>query len=335
MRLHRERTLSDSSRAGAWAEGEARRLRRRFFQRNWVLVSGISLGMIAPSLVVAFLFSDGVQRGFVLGAAATLSTVVPAMAVAVMSGSANATMGAWAEGWTAQELRHVAGTGTHVAHHFGLGVGDMDHLIVGPQGVFVLETKWSARDWTDPKRDRRVFQALAQVEQQAKQLRLWLKPAGVQHVRPVVVLWGGAASSLDGHEGWSLDSPSGTSLVQGQKLQQWLRRTTSSPLSQEQVRRAWSQINDQAARRDAVEPPGPRSVQSLFGEFAACVAAALVALVLPAMVSSEGPSLALVAAGLLAAALALRRRSRTRWVGLALAVPAALWLLLVAADALL
>ena len=32
-------------------------------------------------------------------------------------------------------------------NHFGLGLGDQDHVVVGPGGVVLVETKWGGTPW--------------------------------------------------------------------------------------------------------------------------------------------------------------------------------------------
>jgi hypothetical protein len=64
-----------------------------------------------------------------------------------LTGTASTMMGDTAEQWTAQELRPLSKDGWRLINHFGLTSDDIDHLLIGPGGVFVLETKWSSTDW--------------------------------------------------------------------------------------------------------------------------------------------------------------------------------------------
>lgn len=62
----------------------------------------------------------------------------------LLSGTAPLMMGELAEQWTAQELRPLTKHGWRLVNHFGLGYGGQDHVLVGPGGVVLLETKSSA-----------------------------------------------------------------------------------------------------------------------------------------------------------------------------------------------
>jgi hypothetical protein len=56
--------------------------------------------------------------------------------------------GAEAEQRTAKALRPVTGSGWFAVHDVPCRLGNMDHVLVGPAGVFVLETKWFGGDAT-------------------------------------------------------------------------------------------------------------------------------------------------------------------------------------------
>jgi hypothetical protein len=82
-----------------------------------------------------------------------------------MTGTASLDIGALAETWTASELRPLRRNGWRIANHLLLRFGDIDHLLVDPNGVLIIETKWSAYEWA-PGTDR-FQQAIRQVKGRA------------------------------------------------------------------------------------------------------------------------------------------------------------------------
>lgn len=96
------------------------------------------------------------------------------------------------ERWTSKDLRKLLGRGWYVVDGIHFWHGDVDHLVVGPTGVYLVETKhtdseldltsrWgleSAAAWTDA------------VSRRTRSTRLLLKSHSVD-VEPVIVIWGG------------------------------------------------------------------------------------------------------------------------------------------------
>lgn len=110
-------------------------------------------------------------------------------------------MGDQAEQWTAQELRTTRPLGWQVVNHFLLRRDDIDHVLIGPGGVYAVETKWSndrgGRYARTQERD-----AVAQASSNARSMTLWseLRTSGVQ-VQPVAVVWGGGLREWDQGQG--------------------------------------------------------------------------------------------------------------------------------------
>lgn len=55
---------------------------------------------------------------------------------------------AFAEEWVEEELATLVKDGWKALHNISLGRYDVDHVVVGPAGVIVIETKWSRYDLT-------------------------------------------------------------------------------------------------------------------------------------------------------------------------------------------
>ena len=58
--------------------------------------------------------------------------------------------GADAEAWTSTSLRHALGRDYVVINDTQLHSMNIDHVAIGPAGVFVIETKWSSEPWASP-----------------------------------------------------------------------------------------------------------------------------------------------------------------------------------------
>lgn len=72
------------------------------------------------------------------------------------------------------------------------GHGDRDHVVVGPGGVVLVETKWGGTPW-DVNGGGVLFQrALDQTARNAGQLALWhgFAKHGRPGVQPVLAVWG-------------------------------------------------------------------------------------------------------------------------------------------------
>jgi Nuclease-related domain len=137
--------------------------------------------------------------------------------------------GAEGERKTAKVLKPLQRSGLHVFHDIQTGHGNYDHVLVGPTGVFLLETKnlngiVEMRDGTphllrrhDPdaetpiKRMRpSVLSAAARLKQEIERqagLRPW--------VQAVVVLWADFPEGLAEHDRCAY--------VHGSRLRAWLR----------------------------------------------------------------------------------------------------------------
>ena len=149
-----------------------------------------ALGIRTNGSVLAFIM------GFLI---ATFFCVVLYISI-VFTGAANYLTGALAERWTRQEFAAL-GSAWHMFSNvpFSAGYGDMsyeidvDHIVVGPYGVLVLETKYSSSpvDLGAVQLEKRVNEAMKQVEDNVGRVRALLHQIapGVP-LRPVIIFWG-------------------------------------------------------------------------------------------------------------------------------------------------
>lgn len=140
-----ERRLGSDARAGRRVRDQRRRTQWDYVRRHWNLLgTGVALGGLATALVT-YIAPNTFLRGAVVGAGVVVVLGGIAFTVFVFTGSGSQTMGAIAETWTSSELRPLRKHGWRLIDHVFYRYADADHLLVGPGGAIVVETKWSAR----------------------------------------------------------------------------------------------------------------------------------------------------------------------------------------------
>ena len=279
----------------------------------------LTAALLALFAVAAVFATGPLQRGLIVGAGVTLTACAVAALVVLTSGSAPLMMGELAEQWTAQELRPLREHGWKLVNHFGLGPGDQDHVVVGPGGVVLVETKWGGTPWDVDAGDVFFRRALQQAAGNARQLSLWSGVAkhGRPAVEPVLVVWGPAARVLREHPARRHDS--GVVVMSGDQLRAWMLRRARDRLSATQVEGVVGDIDRHLVRRDELERlvrPMPRSLAEMATATVVGLGLAAAAFVLcswllqlvESLLVWLGGGLALIGVSELA-----RRRSRWRW----------------------
>lgn len=177
-----------------WTRRQNRAARVHVVRGNWRSFAGLLV--VAGALVagVALLIPSDFDRGLFVGVGTSAAVGTVAYMVLALSGTVPLGMGATAEMWSASELRRLRKFGWSVINGVPLEGRDVDHVLVGPSGLIVAESKWSAYGWRIEPPDERVQAAIHQVSRNARSLRLWdeVKATGAP-VRCVVLLWGGGA----------------------------------------------------------------------------------------------------------------------------------------------
>jgi hypothetical protein len=139
-----ERQLASDQRSGSFARAEVVRKRREFIRRAWWVVVMPLLGALVACLLVLLL--PHWCREFALGIILTSGVWGSIMVVVTLSDTIPRAMGGVGEEWTARELRRMRRRGWHLANGLPLRpAADVDHVVIGPGGVSVMETKYSAR----------------------------------------------------------------------------------------------------------------------------------------------------------------------------------------------
>ena len=252
----RVRELKADHRAGSFSRAKARKLQAAWAsERRWILAAMAGI-LMTPLLVMLFIPSAFV-RGVIVGGVVVAVPAVLWQLVVSSTGTAPTMNGDEAEQWTAQELRKVGRRCRRgewfLVNRVPFDRHDIDHVLLGPWGVLVVETKWSAASWDDRDGVERQQRAVAQVRGCARRLGLWgeirkILRDGDIALRPVVVIWGANAGSLD------VTAVDGCAVVPRRHLRRWveqLPRTTSAASSAAAI---WARLDRFIADREAHEP---------------------------------------------------------------------------------
>jgi hypothetical protein len=223
-------------RAGQFARSQARHHNVDFVRANLRVIALIFVSVYAVTLVVHRLW-PGVFTDIFVGA----MLVLPFWAVSLLAsgrpGPAQWARGADAEEWTSTALRRALPKSYRLVNDVQLSHGNADHVIVGPAGVIVIETKWSGAPWASPAGWDRIRTASRQARGNARTISTLLAGHGQTIVaQPLVVLWGGDIRSWS--KGSTIREVERTTVVAGTSLGIWAATLEDS--------------HPEQARRDAI-----------------------------------------------------------------------------------
>ncbi|KRC53356.1 hypothetical protein ASE19_13470 [Nocardioides sp. Root79] len=310
-------------------------------QRRWRILLVVPL-MCTP-LAALPLMPNSFAQGIIVG---VIAAGVPAgiWNITVSSTSTSmAMMGDEAERWTAQELRRaIRGDATsYLVNRVPFGGHDIDHVLMTPAGLFIVETKWSSEPWSNRPGMDRQQSAREQVEGVARKLTLWadLKALLAAHAVPVtriVALWGG-----DRTETIEPQSVGGTAVMHGSEVKRWIRAQPaagSDGLWRDEAWSALSRLIEKRERHDPTLTEVPRSLTDHLSRIGVTTASAVVIFLgLSTTFTSTHSALALIAGTIPTACIAVILRRRRLITPLAngalIATGAVAVLLLIAAAA--
>jgi Nuclease-related domain len=253
----REQSFGSDSRTGRYARNLAWRNQiQPLLRRAWWLLVLMPV-LFTVALLPLALQVHGSTRAFVFGASVTSGFWLDVLGILMISGASSTLMGIVGESWTATELRRLQRLGWRLVNGFQVSDGwDIDHVLVGPGGVLIVESKWSRDPWSLSSGDRnmqdRREKALGQARRNAADIERWLDTAGVGSRIPVMsvaVLWSG---SVD-HSGSGWDERSGGLgvIVHGPDLRKWLAlQLPQSGLRNETRDLVFAHLVDVARTRD-------------------------------------------------------------------------------------
>jgi len=210
-------------------------------------------------------------RSYILGVWTVLGVGAIALVVYVGAGSHGYQLGKMGEESTARALlgwRRRRRGWTLINGLYFSGHGDVDHVLVGPGGVFVLESKWISElcQVTDGGvTGLRGRDPIKQVRTGANKIESLLRYGHERHataVQPVVVLWGPGSPKIEG----GCRYVGGTLVCEGRRQRSWLKELNTQELDlteRENVIRILAtqrdrQLPDPSRRPTSAIAPGAR-----------------------------------------------------------------------------
>jgi hypothetical protein len=224
--------------------------RKKFLRRAWWEVLLPLLGGVVISPLALLL--PGWARGFALGVVLASGAWVSVLATVTLSGIAPLFMGELAEQNTAQELRRFRRQGWRLGNHVLLSSkkSDIDHVVVGPGGALVVETKYMAGGWHDSFAHKRTEEAVEGVREKRDFVAAVLQPHVPRSMVRAAVVLAGDTSPTDPIR----TADSGVTVVPMARLREWLESVLGGEgVSTDAVASAWSKVMARVAQRDREE----------------------------------------------------------------------------------
>jgi len=144
----RRRALGAQARTGKYARSFATRRALAWTREFWPPLLLVFLLPSAVFVPVAVFFLRGSLRPAVIGAAAATGLWLAILTCVLFSGVAATLVSVVAEQWTSGDLRRLRRRGWRLINGLKfVDQSDIDHVAIGPAGLLVVETKWSADGW--------------------------------------------------------------------------------------------------------------------------------------------------------------------------------------------
>jgi hypothetical protein len=248
------KNLGSIDRSGGYSRRVVLDAVKDFARPNWAL---LLIMMLLPGAIgyVMTLFSKGSERvrWMYLGSFGISGVWLVIIFVIIWTGIGNPLMGLEGENRTAVILRKFQKSGWQLVNGLRLrGDWDIDHVLVGPAGVLVFESKWSHKLWPTDDRDStfmagRLEDATRQVNRNCAQFKSFFKEelVGVT-VTPVCVLWSNTYKS----DVFSTFQSDGVVVVPGPSLESWMESLTANWLDPNRVEQLSNVVALQVALRD-------------------------------------------------------------------------------------
>ncbi len=158
--------------------------------------------------------------------------------VAWRAGTLDMRVGGAAEEWTDGELGRLRRRGYEVVNDFVVPHNyQIDHVVIGPGGVFVIETKWSGSGWSDHILRERVARGSKQALAGSRCLGLGFAPhVGIarEQIHALVVLWGHGAREAVQRNSETVAFQS-VPVVTGPHLAEWILSHDQSQLGPDEI----------------------------------------------------------------------------------------------------
>jgi hypothetical protein len=247
----RERQLAGDARTGTYARSRARSIQQDYLKRKWLVHFVVTVVVCAIIIAISMTLPSAYLRGLTVGIGCTAFIAMQWMWVIQYTGTAGLLMGEQAELFTADLLRKQRGW--RLVNHVNLRMADIDHVFFGPDGIFAIETKWSAYPWTP----QRLAAAAGQAARNAHDLTILSALKRFGPTRPLLVLWGPTAADLV-----TPTTVDGVPVIAGKDFDEWWnhRPTRDAPLTSTDLDTIWKELSDRCDVMDPGQPDKPPSL---------------------------------------------------------------------------
>jgi len=219
----------EMAKSSTYQRSLTRAARKRLVQRNSRRLVFAVLIALAINAVVTLLLWPLLSQGalFILEALILGELGLLWFWLVVHDGELHRRMGIMGETWSKDELSWLSKRGWHLFSNVAFERFDVDQVLIGPGGLFAIETKFSSR--SDASQD--VAAAAGQAIDNARKIKLLLGTYQVSvHVTPVLFLWG------PGYREMELEGFRNVTIVQGNDVHSWVRALITSPMLVEEGR---------------------------------------------------------------------------------------------------
>lgn len=242
------------NRPGERSRLEIRRAWRSTARKNviaWVCL--ILFGVIFCE-TISMLPLPSLWRAFLFGFVTASGLACLAWMIHVMSGAHSWSLGKLGEeataeavaGWKQRRKGWRLINGIYLSGH-----GDVDHVLVGPGGAFVIESKWTSNPCRIENGGIEGLlgrEPVAQARDGARKVERLLRHGPKRFdikVKPVVVIWGPGAMSLD--EGWTVVD--GVLVCEGRRDDSWVQQLTGHTMERSEIESIAEVLEEQITRQ--------------------------------------------------------------------------------------
>lgn len=147
----------------------------------------------AAAAVAHFTMRPELLRPYAVSALIVSSVWIVHYVMVITSGVSSKLVGIVGETWTNDELRGLRSDGWRVINHVMLVKRDVDHVLLGPAGIFIVESKVRS-EWRDPRCSAAEFASRAREDARSIAGRIG-RPR--EKVGAIVALWGGGIAAIE------------------------------------------------------------------------------------------------------------------------------------------
>ncbi len=251
----RIRRLGSRDRSGRYSRKVILEKVRDFVKVNWGPLLFLLFFPGVFTAPVAY-FMKGTERWIYVGAACISGPWLVAIFVILWTGVGNTMMGLEGENFTAEAFKKYRSKKWILINGMKTKKdSDIDHVLIGPAGVFVIETKWSYEKWPLGEYENsfmweRLMSAISQARINRDRF-VFRFGKDLQDIRPrpICVLW---SSEYSAERPVSFQY-GGVQIVFGPDIDSWMETLSDNSLDQSQIDHLSKVIDRQVLSRDEAE----------------------------------------------------------------------------------